>query len=122
MEIQQTQNTCSKKLIHSENQFRIYGVVANWCHQFGLTEDKKGRANLSVDNKMLTSLQPEEVHLLVCPPKQNVADALTTLDNRAHELLRKFLRSKVYRSAWDPDITSSKKLKQQKNVKRSKTW
>ena len=54
--------------IHSVNQLSIYGAVANWCHQFGLTEEEKGLANFSVDNKMLTSLQPEEVHLLVSPP------------------------------------------------------
>ena len=54
--------------IHSVNQLSIYGAVANWCHQFGLTEEGKGRAYFSVDNKMLTSLQPKEVQLLVSLP------------------------------------------------------
>ena len=45
----------------------------------------------------------------------HVADALTKLDNRAHDLLRKFLQSKVWRNVWDPDFTSSKKLKQQEH-------
>ena len=40
--------------IHSVNQLSIYGAVANWCHQFGLTEEEKGRVNLPMDNKMLT--------------------------------------------------------------------
>ena len=31
-------------------------------------EEEKGRDNVSVDNKMSTSLQPEEVQLLVSPP------------------------------------------------------
>ena len=51
--------------IHFVNQLTIYGAVANWCHQFGLTEEEKGRANFSVDDKTLTSLQREEVQLLV---------------------------------------------------------
>ena len=53
---------------HSVDQLSIYGAVANWCHQFGLTEEEKGRTNFYVDNKMLASLQPEEVQLLVSPP------------------------------------------------------
>ena len=46
--------------MHSLNQLRIYGAVANWCHQFGLTGEEKGRASPHV--------QPEEVHFLVSPP------------------------------------------------------
>ena len=42
--------------------------MTNWCHQFGLTEEEKGRANFSVDKEMLTRLQPEEVQLLVSLP------------------------------------------------------
>ena len=40
--------------IHSVNQFGTHGAVANRCEQFGLTEEEKGRANFSVDKKMLT--------------------------------------------------------------------
>ena len=54
-----------------------------------------------------------------CHSEANVADALTKLDNRAHDLLRKFLQSKVWRIVWDPDFTSSKKLKQQKKATRN---
>ena len=51
----------------------------------------------------------------------NVADVLTKAYNRAHELLRKFLQSSVWRIVWDPEFTSSKKLKQQKKGKPSRT-
>ena len=54
--------------IHFVNQLNVHGAVANWCHQFGWTEEEEGRANLSVDNKTLTSVQPEEVQILVSPP------------------------------------------------------
>ena len=51
--------------VRSVNQLSVYGAVANWCYQFGSTEDEKGRASTTVDNKMLTKLKPEEVQLLV---------------------------------------------------------
>ena len=54
--------------IHSVNQRSNYEAVANWCRQFDLTEEEKGRTNVSVDNRMLTSLQLEEVQLLVSLP------------------------------------------------------
>ena len=56
-----------------------------------------------------------------CHSEANVAGALTKTDNRAHELLRKFLQSRVWRIVWDPECTSSKKLKQQKKRKQSRT-
>ena len=56
-----------------------------------------------------------------CHSEAIVADALTKADNRAHELLRKFLQSRVWRIVWDPGFTSSKKLKQQKKRKQSRT-
>ena len=40
--------------VRSVNQLSVYGAVANWCYQFGPTEEEKGR--------------PEEVQLLVSPP------------------------------------------------------
>ena len=83
METQQTQNTCSKQLIHFVNQLSIYGAVANWCYQFGLTEEEKGRANFYVDNKMLTSLKTEEVQLSVSLPTM-------TLGNRMRENILSF--------------------------------
>ena len=45
--------------------------------------------------------------------REAIADALTKTDNRAHELLRKLLQSRVWRIVWDPEFTSSKRLKQQ---------
>ena len=68
IEIQETQNSCSKQSIHSVNQLSIYGAVANSCQQFGLTEEEEERANLSVDKKMLTNIPLEEVQLLVSRP------------------------------------------------------
>ena len=56
-----------------------------------------------------------------CHSEANVADALTKTVNRAHELLRKFLQSRVWRIVWGPEFTSSKKLKQQKRGKQSRT-
>ena len=56
-----------------------------------------------------------------CHSEANVADALPKLDNRAHDLLRKFLQAKVWRIVGGPDFTSSKKLKQQKKGKQSRT-
>ena len=50
--IQQAQNSRSKPF-NSVNQLSVYGAVANWCHQFGLTEEEKGRANFSVHNMSL---------------------------------------------------------------------
>ena len=54
--------------VHYVNQLSIHGAVVNWCKQFGLTEEEKGRENLSVDKKMLTRKPPEEIQLLVSPP------------------------------------------------------
>ena len=54
--------------VHSVNQLSIHGAVVNWCKQFGLTEEEKGREHLSADKKMLTSIPPEEVQLLVSLP------------------------------------------------------
>ena len=54
--------------ISSANQLSVFGAVANRWHQFGSTEEEEGRANFSVDNKMLTSLQQEGGQLLVFLP------------------------------------------------------
>ena len=39
------------RIIHSVNQLSIYGAVANWCEQFGLTEEEQERENLRLVNK-----------------------------------------------------------------------
>ena len=51
--------------VHSVNQLSVCGAVANWCHQFGFTEEEKGRVAVPVHNKNLTMVEPEEVELLV---------------------------------------------------------
>ena len=56
--------------IHSVKQLSIHGAIAKWCHQFGLTEEEKGRVSALVDNKILTMVELEEVQLLVSPPTQ----------------------------------------------------
>ena len=56
-----------------------------------------------------------------CHSEATVVDALTKVDNRAHELSRKFLQSRVWRTVWDPEFTCSKKLKQQKKGNQSRT-
>ena len=48
-----TNTELSLETIHSVNQLSVYGAVANWCHQLGLTEEEKGRANFSVHNMSL---------------------------------------------------------------------
>ena len=58
--------------VHSVNQLSVYGAVANWCNQVGLTEEGKGRVGIPVDNKILTMVELEEVGLLVSPPDTTV--------------------------------------------------
>ena len=48
-----------------------------------------------------------------CHSEANISDALTKVYLRAHELLRQFLRAGIWKIVWDPNFTSSKKLKQQ---------
>ena len=52
-----------KQFIQSVNQLSVYGAVANWCNQWGLTEE--GRVAIPVDNKFSTLVEPGEVELLV---------------------------------------------------------
>ena len=72
---------------HFVNQLCIYGAVANWCEQFGLTEEEKGRDNLSVNK----NVPPREAQLLVPPPTMASGNSLQentlsfeTLSNRSH--------------------------------------
>ena len=86
--------------IHSVNQLSIYGAVAKWCHQFCLTEEEKGRATFSVDNKMLTSLQPEGVQLLVSPataaPGNRMRENVFSFEGLASRLQLTQSRQKTY--------------------------
>ena len=50
-----------------------------------------------------------------CHSEPNVAGALTKVDNRAHELSRKFLQSRVWRIVWDPEFTDT--AEEKKTVK-----
>ena len=52
------------------NQLSIYGAVANWCYQFSLTEEEKGRVAILVDKKKLIMVEPKEVELLESSPTQ----------------------------------------------------
>ena len=54
-------------LFHTVHQFSFYRAVVNWCEQFGLTEEEKGRDNLSVNKSILTSVPPQEVQLGFSP-------------------------------------------------------
>ena len=49
----------------------------------------------------------------------NVADGLTKFDQRATELIRQFLAASTWRIVWDPDFTSSKKLKAKATAERN---
>ena len=51
------------RTIHFGNQLSIYGAVANWCQQFGSTEEEKGRDNLSMIISFVTSASPDEAQL-----------------------------------------------------------
>ena len=36
--------------VHSVNQVSVYGALTNWCYQFALKEEDKGRVGIIVDN------------------------------------------------------------------------
>ena len=55
--------------VHSVNQISVYEAVTDWCYQFGLTNEEKEVA-ISVDNGIMTMVEPEEVELLVSVPTQ----------------------------------------------------
>ena len=66
--------------VRSVNQVSVYGAVANWCCQLGLTEEEKGRVAILLDNKNLTMMESEEVELLVSPPTQAPALSFQILE------------------------------------------
>ena len=65
----------------------------------------------AVERLALREAHWKNTNLAAMVSQRNVADALTKVDNRAHELFRKFLQSRVWRIVWDPEFTSSKELK-----------
>ena len=58
--------------VHFVNQLNVYAAVANWCCQFGLTEEEKGRVGIPGDNKILTMVEREEVS----PPTQALGNRM----------------------------------------------
>ena len=46
MRMLRTPSSCSESFIHSVNQLSIYGALSNWCVQFGLIADEKGREKI----------------------------------------------------------------------------
>ena len=60
----------------SVNQRSVHGAVTDWCYQFGSTEEEKGWASTSVDNKILTKLKPQEEQLLVSPPIRAIGNRM----------------------------------------------
>ena len=73
----------------SVNQLCACGAVANWCHQFALTEEEKGHVGIVVDKKKMTMVEPEEMKLLESLPTQAPGNTMQggafsfqTLENR----------------------------------------
>ena len=64
VEIQQTQRTLV--LHHAVHQVSIHGAVANWCRQFGLTEEEGKNQFLS--GHFLTTVPFDEVQFLASLP------------------------------------------------------
>ena len=69
------------RIIHSVNQLSIYGAVSNWREQFGLTVEEKVQEKTpgkkeSVTKSVLTSVQSQEVKLLVSSPRRASGNSL----------------------------------------------
>ena len=62
------------RIIHSVNQLSIYGVVSNWCWQFGLRADEKGQEKIlekgePVNKEVLKSVNSQDVNSSVSSPR-----------------------------------------------------
>ena len=55
------------RTVHSVNQLSVHGAFANWCYQFGVTEEDRRTSRFSC-GKCLTMVEPTEGELLVSPP------------------------------------------------------
>ena len=66
------------RIIHSVHQLGMFGAVPNWCEQFGLTEEEKGKEKQkeSVAKVVSTYVKSQEVKLLVSPPKRACGNGL----------------------------------------------
>ena len=79
----------------------MYGAVANWCEQFGLTEEEKGRDKLRSMNKtVLTSVKSHEVQLLLSPPKMASGNSLQENVSSFQALSDKIHFPKRFEDAW----------------------
>ena len=54
--------------VNSVNQVSIYAAVTNWCYKFALKKKEKEHIPTSVDHRMLTIVEPEEVKMLTSSP------------------------------------------------------
>ena len=70
------------RIIHSVNQFSIYGTVSNWCEEFGLWPTAKEN---SANKEILKSVNSQEVNSLVGAPRTGPASG-----NRLRECLASF--------------------------------
>ena len=83
------------RTIHSVNQLSVYGAVTDWCYQFGSTEEEKGRASTTLDNKILTKSKPEEVQLLVSLPTRATENMMPEIVMSFDELAGKIQHTQL---------------------------
>ena len=82
----------------SVNQLGVYAAVTCWCHQFGLTEEEKEKVAFSVNNGVMTMVEPEEVGMLVSLPnsalghKMQGIESFPTLEERTNDT---FMRGRL---------------------------
>ena len=89
------------RINHPVNQLSIYGAVANWREQFGLTKEEKGREKLrSVNKNVWTSVNSQEVQLLVSPLKMASGNCLHEKVLNFEELSDKIQFSKLCEDVW----------------------
>ena len=89
------------RIIYPVNQLSIYGAVASWREQFGLTNEEKGREKLRCVNKNVwTSVNSQEVQLVVSPLKMASGNSLQEKVLNFEELSNKIQFSKLCEDVW----------------------
>ena len=83
------------RIIHSVNQLSIYGAVSNWFKQFRLTEKERElerplARKESVTKGVLTSVNSQEVKLLVSSPGLVSGDSLQKTNKTSNPCLGQF--------------------------------
>ena len=58
------------QIIHSVNQASIHAVVTNWCYKVALKKEEKEHIPTPVDNRIMASVEPEDVEMLISSPNQ----------------------------------------------------